>query len=153
MDPITAEEALAVLAAAPVAHLGVIENGEPYVTPMSFVVAGDQILFRTIAGRKLEGIRANPVVSIEASKFDEKGGDWVSVIVRGTAAETEDGETKTRAVGLLLDKYREALGSPLSRGGMQPMNSLPHVVVVQIDEITGMVSGRGWGYRTKPGRL
>ena len=153
MDSISREEALAVLGSAPVAHIGVIEGGEPYVTPMSYVVDGERVLFRTMAGRKLDGIRSNPVVCVEVSKYDNATGDWVSVIVRGTATETEDDEIKTLTITKLLDKYREVVGSPLSPGGMQPMTAFPHVVVVSIDEISGMVSGRGWGHRTKPGRL
>ncbi|HEX9762116.1 MAG TPA: pyridoxamine 5'-phosphate oxidase family protein [Acidimicrobiia bacterium] len=153
MDSISREEALAVLGSAPVAHIGVIEGGEPYVTPMSYVVDGERVLFRTMAGRKLDGIRVNPVVCVEVSKYDDATGDWVSVIVRGTATETEEDEIKTLTITKLLDKYREVVGSPLSPGGMQPMSGFPHVVVVSIDEISGMVSGRGWGHRTKPGRL
>lgn len=153
MNPMNREEAMALLEAAPVAHIGVVVDDAPYVTPMSFVVDGDRIMFRTLAGKKLDGMRANPVVCIEASKFDPESGEWASVIVMGTASETDDGEIRTMVVGKLLDKYREAVGSPLSRGGLQPMTGLPHVVVVDIDEISGMVSGSGFSHRTKPGRL
>jgi len=153
MEPITREQALAILTQAPVAHIGVICEGEPYVTPMSFVVDGDRILFRTMAGRKLEGIRENPVVCIEVSRYDEATGDWMSVIVKGRAHETGDDRIGQAAVTLLLEKYRPAMGSPLSRGGIQPMTGLPHVVEVVIDEITGMASGAGFGPRTKPGRF
>jgi uncharacterized protein len=153
MNPMTREEAMALLESAPVAHIGVIVNGLPYVTPMSFVVDGNRIMFRTMAGKKLEGMRVNPVVCVEASKFDPDSGEWASVIVMGTASETDDGDTRTMVVGKLLDKYREAIGSPLSRGGLQPLTGLPFVVVVEIDDVSGMVSGSGFGHRTKPGRL
>lgn len=153
MDTMTREAAMALLETAPVAHIGVVVDGLPYVTPMSFVVDGDRIMFRTLAGRKLEGMRANPVVCVEASKFDPESGEWASVIVLGTASETDDGDTRTMVVGKLLDKYRPAVGSPFSRGGLQPMTGLPYVVVVEIHEVSGMVSGSGFGHRTKPGRL
>lgn len=153
MEPITTKEALSVLGSEPVAHLGVVYDGEPYVTPMSFVVDGDRILFRTLPGKKLEALRANPVVCVEVSRFDEGSGDWVSVILRGTAQETNDEAAGVAAVTMLLDKYREAVGSPLSRGGIQPLIGLPHVIEVTITEISGMTSGRGWSHRTKPGRL
>lgn len=153
MNPMTRQEAMALLESAPVAHIGVVDRGTPYVSPMSFVVDGDRIMFRTMAGRRLEAMRANPVVCIEASKFDSDSGEWASVIVMGTAAETDDGEIRTMVVGKLLDKYREAIGSPLSRGGLQPMTALPYVVVVDMTEVSGMVSGSGFGHRTKPGRL
>jgi hypothetical protein len=54
---------------------------------------------------------------------------------------------------MLLEKYAAVLGSPLGTGGLQPMASFPHVLEVSIDEITGMTSGRGFSFRTRPGRL
>ena len=136
-----------------VAHIGVLSEGEPYVTPMSFVVDGDRILFRTKPGKRHEAILENPAVSIEASTFDTETGDWTSVIVRGRAAEVDDDATISLTVQLLFRKYGEVLGSPLSRGGIQPTASFPHVVQVPINEITGMTSGRGFAIRTKPGRV
>jgi nitroimidazol reductase NimA-like FMN-containing flavoprotein (pyridoxamine 5'-phosphate oxidase superfamily) len=93
------------------------------------------------------------VVSIEVSSFDEVTGDWTSVVAKGRAEEQLDEPTTSRTVELLLDKYQAVLGSPLGHGGMQPMASFPHVIAVPIDEITGMSSGRGFSYRTRPGRL
>ena len=128
-------------------------GGSPYVTPMSFVVDGDRILFRTKPGKRNEAMLENPVVSIEASTFDRQTGDWTSVIVRGRAAEVDDDATITLTVQLLFQKYGTVLGSPLSRSGIQPMASFPHVVQVPIGEITGMTSGGGFAMRTRPGRL
>ena len=153
MEPISEQQAWEFLEAAPVAHIGVISDGEPYVTPMSFVIEGNRILFRTKPGRRFRAIEQNPTVSIEASSFNEEGGDWTSVIVRGQASPTDDPETARITVEKLLDKYQRALGSPLSRGGMQPLASFPHVVEVQIDEISGMASSGPFTARTRPGRL
>lgn len=153
MEPISEEEARQFLEEALVAHIGVVTDGEPYVTPMSFVVDGDRILFRTKPGRRFEGMTDNPKVCIEASRFDEESGDWISVIIIGEAEERNDNETRDRALQLLINKYSKSLGSPLGRGGMQPMAGFPHVVAVSIDEISGMCSGRGFSYRTRPGRL
>lgn len=153
MEPITEAEAMQFLADAPVAHIGVVSEGRPYVTPMSFVVDDGRILFRTKPGQRFLAIRENPAVSIEVSTFDPESGEWTSVVVRGTARTIEDEELSLRTVDLLLDKYRAALGSPLGRGGLQPMSSFPHVIEVEIEEITGMASGRGLTIRTRPGRL
>ena len=143
MESITVEEAKRFLDESLVAHIGVISVGEPYVTPMSFVVDSDRILFRTKPGKRYEAMLENPVVSIEASTFDNETGDWTSVIVRGRAAEADDA-TITLTVQLLLRKYGTVLGPLLSR---------VHVVEVTIDEITGMISGGGFAMRTRPGRL
>jgi nitroimidazol reductase NimA-like FMN-containing flavoprotein (pyridoxamine 5'-phosphate oxidase superfamily) len=153
MDPLTELEAREFLSEAKVAHIGVVSNGVPYVSPMSYVLDGNRILFRTKPGRRFEALMANPMVSIEVSMFDDESGDWMSVIVEGHAAERTDAETTTRAVELLLEKYEKVLGSPLSRGGFQAMATFPHVVEVAIDEISGMASGRGLSFPTRPGRL
>ena len=152
METITAEQAKRFLDESLVAHIGVISAGVPYVTPMSFVVDGDRILFRTKPGKRYEAMLENPVVSVEVSTFDNETGDWTSVIVSGKATEADD-VTISLAVQLLLRKYDNVLGSSLSMGGIQPMASFPHVVEVAIDEISGMSSGRGFTMRTRPGRL
>ncbi len=153
MEPVTEAKALAFLEGSSVAHIGVIVDGEPYVTPMSFIVDGNRILFRTKSGRRLTGIEQSPLVSIEASEFDDETGDWVSVIVRGTASIVDDDASVQTTLSGLFEKYRKVLGSPLSRGGMQPISSFPHVVAVEIAEISGMASSGPFSMRTRPGRL
>ncbi|HET8739475.1 MAG TPA: pyridoxamine 5'-phosphate oxidase family protein [Acidimicrobiia bacterium] len=153
MDQLTRDEALQLLNTTPVAHLGLISDGAPYVTPMSFVVDGEEILFRTMAGKKLNALRDNPNVCVEVSQFDEETGEWASVIVTGTATEVADRNKGERAVQLLFDKYANVLGDPLSRGGLQPMPGLPYLVSLKIEQITGVSSGRGFSPRTRPGRL
>lgn len=153
MEEISERHAREFLESESVAHIGVISDGRPYVTPMSFVVDGNRILFRTKPGRRYTAIEANPTVSIEASTFDEESGEWTSVIVKGTARVTTDPETARVAVEKLLVKYQKALGSPLSRGGMQPLASFPHIIAVEIEEISGMASSGPFTARTRPGRL
>lgn len=153
MEEISEAEALELLDRAKVAHIGVIYEGEPYVTPMSFVVDGRRLLFRTKPDRRFEAIQANPMVCVEASEFDEENGDWTSVLVKGKAVERTDDETVRKAVELLLEKYATVLGPPIGTGGLQPMASFPQVVEVPIGEISGMSSGRGFHIRTRPGRL
>ena len=153
MESITVKQAKRFLEESLVAHIGVMSEGEPYVTPISFVVDSDRILVRTKPGKRYEAMLENPVVSIEASTFDNETGDWTSVIVRGRAADASDDATITLTVQLLFQEYGTVLGSPLSRGGIQPMASFPHVVQVTIDQITGVTSGGGFAMRTRPGRL
>ena len=154
MDSLTRDEALEILASEYVAHLGVISNGAPYVTPMSFVIDGDCILFRTMAGRKLDAIRANPKVCIEVSRYHEETGDWESVIVEGEARLVEEDETRRKLVTLIFDKYEKVMGSPLSGGGgLMPLGGYPQVIEVALGDVVGMSSGRGMSARTKPGRM
>lgn len=154
MERLSREEALELLENQPVAHLGVVREGRPYVTPMSFVFDGEVILFRTMAGEKLEGIKSTPSVCIEVSSYDEESGDWASAIVSGEASEVVDDEVRAKTTSLLFNKYADVLGSPLSHGGgMQPLQGFPHVIQVVIEEISGMTAGSAWSARTRPGRL
>ncbi|HEX6946400.1 MAG TPA: pyridoxamine 5'-phosphate oxidase family protein [Acidimicrobiia bacterium] len=153
MQPLSREQALEVLEQAPVAHIGVISDGEPYVTPMSFVLIGDRIAFRSVPGRRMDAIRENPRVCVEVARFDPSNGEWASAIVMGRAHEIGDTPLRTEVVTRLLEKYRDAVGSPLSRGGLQALTGLTHVIVIEIEEVTGMTSGSGLGPRTRPGRL
>jgi nitroimidazol reductase NimA-like FMN-containing flavoprotein (pyridoxamine 5'-phosphate oxidase superfamily) len=136
-----------------VIHFGVIADGEPYVSPMSFVVDGDRLLFRTKPGRRFSAFESHPIVSLEASSFDADTGDWMSVIVRGTATEITDPDIMQKAHDLLFEKYSEAMGPLLSRGEEPALPLTPHVFEVTIDEITGRVSGRGFSFPTRPGRF
>ena len=52
-------EALDFLEHEMVAHVGVIDDGKPYVTPMSFALDGRRLLFRTKPGRRFEAIESN----------------------------------------------------------------------------------------------
>jgi nitroimidazol reductase NimA-like FMN-containing flavoprotein (pyridoxamine 5'-phosphate oxidase superfamily) len=153
MEAMTEAQARQFLEEAPVAHMGVSVGGVPYVSPMSFVVDGNRVMFRTMPGRRLSALEANPAVSIEACRFDEESGDWASVIVSGRAELVTDDATRQLVMGKLFEKYRSALGSPLSRSGFQPLASLPGVVVVDIEEISGMTSSGLFSQRTRPGRL
>lgn len=145
MEAISKARALAFLEAAPVAHIGVVYHGEPYVTPMSFVMAGDKVAFRTKPGRRFAAIEQNPTVSIEVSSYDAEIGDWTSVIVEGIAREMNDEATLSWTDEKFFEKYDEIPGSLLGTGGTQPLSTFPHVVVVEIVEISGMVSFGGSG--------
>lgn len=154
MEPLTREQAFDLLGREPVAHLGLILDGEPCVYPMSYVLDGERILFRTMAGAKLDGIRANPRVCIEVSTFDAETGDWQSVIVRGTASFVDSDTARQNLIAQLFEKYEKVMGSPLSAGGgLMPLGGQPYVLEVPIEEISGMSSHGGFRIRTKPGRL
>ncbi len=154
MEPLSREQAFDLLDRQPVAHLGIVLDGEPLVFPMSYVMDGERILFRTLAGKKLDGIRANPRVCVEVSSFDEETGNWRSVIVSGTARLVDSDEVRQSLIARLFAKYEKVMGSPMSAGGgLMPLGGDPYVIEVTIEEISGMSSDGGFRIRTKPGRL
>lgn len=143
MEPLTESEAFDFLAKADVAHIAVIDMGEPYVTPMTFVVEGRRILFRSGPGRRLDALRRHPAVTLEACYLDHSTGDWVSVIATGDAEELTDDLTSALTVGLLTHKYSQILGTPVALSGLQPLPEIAHVIGIPIHRITGVTSRRG----------
>ena len=56
MEPITKAQCNRLLAEEPVGHLAVIDDDEPYVTPISFVQMNDSLYLRTGPGRRLTAL-------------------------------------------------------------------------------------------------
>jgi nitroimidazol reductase NimA-like FMN-containing flavoprotein (pyridoxamine 5'-phosphate oxidase superfamily) len=150
MDVLSDRECHELLYRAAVAHIAVVSEGEPYVTPISFVTGPGEIAFRTVRGRRVAALSETPRVCIEVSEFDERSGDWRSVVVFGTASLVEDEATVQAVVAGLLRKYRtvvDLFGPPSVPGGE------PVVVRVEIDTITGRRASSFFSTRTRPGRL
>lgn len=110
----------AILDSASTLRLGMIDGEEPYVVPLTFVRAGDALLFHSAReGRKLEILRKRPRVCFEAegdSRIDPgaTGGDcttvYESVIGWGEARFVEDREEKQAALSALNRKFGAAEG-------------------------------------------
>ncbi len=152
MDPLSSEDARQLLETQEVAHIAVLSEGEPYVSPVSYVMAGDELIFRTGPGKRLAAIGEHPRVCIEVTSYDAASGEWTSAIAWGDAYVVEDGLRSADTVALLLDKYRHVMGSPLTFGAGVPMSE-PVIVAVRLTEISGRSSGSFLGPRSRPGRL
>ncbi len=152
MDELTAEEARELLRTEMVAHVATAVDGEPYVTPISFVVIGDELLFRTAPGRRLDAITANQRVCVEASRIDQAG-NWESVLVWGDAYVADDPNREADVVAALLEKYHGAAESLLSLAPARPFDQQTVLVAVPMSEVSGRTSGRGLNPRARPGRL
>jgi nitroimidazol reductase NimA-like FMN-containing flavoprotein (pyridoxamine 5'-phosphate oxidase superfamily) len=153
MIEMSREESIAFLAAQEVGHLAVIDDGEPYVSPISYVVTGDTLYFRTRPGRRLTALRANPRLCVEASATEEEAGTWTSVCVWGDAVVVADPHREADVVSALLEKYADSSESILSYARGSVFGGQAAVVEVPIDTVTGRQSGRELGAQIRPGRL
>ncbi|MDH3306015.1 MAG: pyridoxamine 5'-phosphate oxidase family protein [Acidimicrobiia bacterium] len=153
MEDLSRDQAMRILVDGEFAHLGVVSNGEPYVTPISYVVLDDALAFRTGPGRRMDAIRANPRVSVVTTDYDSASGGWRSAMMWGTASIIENSDRKQEAVDALLKKYRDIIGSPLSFSAFEPLAGFTFVVCVSMDEVTGRTSGGGFSPTLRPGRL
>jgi len=151
MDILTPDEIADVVAAARVAHIGVFSNGEPYVTPISYVPFGDGIAFRSLAGRRLDAIATNPRVSVEITVVDEATGSWKSVVASGDSSVVDDSQEAAEIIQLLLQRYTAAFENLLGDKG--PTLSRASVVRVDFERVTGRSSDGRLQPKTRPGRL
>lgn len=123
------------------------DNGQPYITPINFVIRDDKIYFHTgFQGRKLDNLSRNPQVCLEIS---EPGKIYAtpharnftmrfwSILVFGKASVVEDNNLKLSVMNLLMEKYaRDYQYEPLSLDDMDIVN----VLEITMDEITGKAS-------------
>lgn len=151
MNELTPERCQAILDESMVAHMAVISGDEPYVSPISYVVVGDALCLRTGAGRRVDAIRQNPRVCVEAAEFDTSTGYWESVIVWGEAQVVENDSEAEEIVMALLRKYRQAIDSPLNPGSPFPEAGI--LLRIHIEQMSGRSSGSFFSSRTRPGRL
>jgi len=111
-----ADELHRILDGALVLHLGMVDDGGPYVVPLNFAREGDALWLHCAAeGRKLRCLRDNPSVCIEVERLIQitsgptACGAWTShyesVIGFGTARVLSDDEHKLHAMQTIMGKY------------------------------------------------
>jgi len=99
-------------------HVGLCDNGFPYVFPVNFGFRDDTVYIHcALKGRKIDIIRKNPNACVEFVGAHEiigaeKGCDWSatyeSVIGEGVAVIVEDGGEKLEALKILMSQYSDA---------------------------------------------
>lgn len=83
--PLTEEQCWSLLEANEFGRLAYKLEGQVQIVPINYVVNDKKLVFRTAAGRKLDGLLADHDVAFE---IDQVGANWASsVILRGDARE------------------------------------------------------------------
>ncbi|NNC74333.1 MAG: pyridoxamine 5'-phosphate oxidase family protein [Acidimicrobiia bacterium] len=135
-----------------VGRLGVVSDGDPYVTGCSFVHNDGTVYLRTAPGKRLSAIEAHPRVCLEVSTWEKTTGEWRSIVALGNARLVDDPETEAMAIRLLRDKYRRITRSRLEMPPDEP-GEAGVVVAIEIDDMTARTSGTGLDDQMNPGRL
>jgi nitroimidazol reductase NimA-like FMN-containing flavoprotein (pyridoxamine 5'-phosphate oxidase superfamily) len=128
-------------------HLGLSDEGIPYIVPLNFVFFYDRLYFHSSPiGRKMEILSRNPRVCFEVESEVEvvpadDACDWGmrcrSVIGEGVAMRVEDEEEKRVALQALMRKYSGRSDWTFSLDQVQKVA----VIRVRITEIGGRESG------------
>jgi nitroimidazol reductase NimA-like FMN-containing flavoprotein (pyridoxamine 5'-phosphate oxidase superfamily) len=117
-------------------------NDRPYIVPIYFAFDSDRLCCFSTLGRKIEWMRENPLVCVEA---DEVRGhdDWASVIVLGKYLEipnTREYAKNREQVRSLLRKrslwwQSGYTASQIRRKGKPPV---PVFYIIHIEEMSGL---------------
>ena len=85
-------DALEVLRQGSLGRLGCIAADWPYVVPVNYYFDGKDIYIHSLPGKKLDALRANPRVCLQADEIKDSY-NWRSVIAYRTFEEVSDEET------------------------------------------------------------
>jgi nitroimidazol reductase NimA-like FMN-containing flavoprotein (pyridoxamine 5'-phosphate oxidase superfamily) len=92
LEVLPREECLRLLRRARIGRVAVSVDALPAVLPVNFTVLGDNIVFRTNPGAKLDAALANNVVAFEVDDVDPVYHTGWSVLVQGMAREVSEPE-------------------------------------------------------------
>ena len=87
LDVLSREECLNLLRRARIGRVAVSVDALPAVLPVNFTLVGEDVVFRTNPGAKLDAALANNVVAFEADDVDPIYQTGWSVLVQGMARE------------------------------------------------------------------
>lgn len=131
----------------PVCRLGLCRDNIPYVVPMNFAQKDNVIyLHAALEGKKLDIIRANPLVCFEVDHRTEIvspgaacnwGMRFYSIIGWGNASIIEDAAGKAEALRIIMEKYAGRGDFSFSEDSLEKVV----VIMIRITEMTGKKSG------------
>lgn len=82
VNELTKDASLEFLSRKRLGRLACARNGQPYITPLYFARSGAHIYSFSTIGQKIEWMRLNPLVCVEADEM-ESAQKWTSVVVLG----------------------------------------------------------------------
>ena len=130
---LTTQESFGVLARTQLGRLACSKGMQPYVVPFYFAYQGKCLYSFSMPGQKIDWMRANPLVCVEADQMRRE--HWASVVVFGRYKELRDTEEmqseRALAVALLqkrpewwkpgIEKIAPCCPTPAAAGAMAPV--------------------------------
>ena len=141
IQELTTQQSWEVLRGMSFGRLGCVRGGQPYVVPIHFAVDDHYLYGFCVMGKKVEWMRANPLVCVEADQIVSSH-QWVSIVVSGKYEELpatpEWGEMRTLALTVLplKTKWWEPWPTTIMQGDAQrPL--MPLFYSIHVVEISG----------------
>ena len=140
ISELTRQESLDVLARTPLGRLACSQQMQPYIVPFHFAYRNNCLYSFSMPGQKIDWMRANPLVCVEADHITRE--QWTTVVVFGRYGELPDtDETRSeRALALGLLQQRAEWWEPgivkiTDRGTLSAL--VPIFYRISVVQITG----------------
>jgi nitroimidazol reductase NimA-like FMN-containing flavoprotein (pyridoxamine 5'-phosphate oxidase superfamily) len=134
--PISRQECSELLQRVSIGRLACSLNDQPYVVPVAFSYEPDCIYIFSTFGKKIEWMRKNPKVCLQADEISNRS-NWTSVVVTGTYLELNVPQYHTaqreHARERLAAQYSEWWRIPLSGARDRGLLSSMETVFFRID--------------------
>lgn len=132
---LTRHECLEVLAHTQLGRLACTSGMQPYVVPVYFAYKEGWLYSFSVPGRKIDWMRANPLVCVEADQLRRE--HWATVVVFGRYEELSDMSERAFAVNLL--QHRAMWWQPAGAKKIPdaPLTAAPLFYRIGIEQITG----------------
>ncbi len=139
MKTLLEDEALGLLSTCRIGRLGCVDNGEPYVVPINYVVEDGSIYSHSLPGHKIDVLRAHPRACLQVDEIENDLG-WRSVIAFGNFEEIRVPSDRRSILGKLLAHF--PLLTPVESAMAQDAAAPDSIVFrIRIDRITGVAEG------------
>jgi nitroimidazol reductase NimA-like FMN-containing flavoprotein (pyridoxamine 5'-phosphate oxidase superfamily) len=136
---LSAEDARTVLDQGVTGRLGCIVDDEPYVIPIHYIVDRGAIYFRSLPGRKIDGIRETRRVCLQVDEIESEY-RWKSVQVFGDAEVVEDALEADRIFELFFARFPHL--TPADAVRRYGEHAAPDLVIrIRIDRVSGVGEG------------
>ncbi|MBL8189453.1 MAG: pyridoxamine 5'-phosphate oxidase family protein [Acidobacteria bacterium] len=132
------EDSLKILSDGKLGRLGCIADDEPYVVPINYFFDGEHIYVHSLAGKKINALRANPRACLQVDEIEDSY-HWRSVLVYGNYEEINDEHLRERMLAELFRRmpHLTPVESRMSKGSSQAI-----VFRLKPDSISGV--GESW---------
>lgn len=139
MKALQEDEARALLSTCRIGRLGCVDNGEPYVVPINYLVDEGSIYSHALPGKKIDAMRAHPRVCLQVEQIDDDY-HWRSAIAFGNFEEISNPSDRRTILSKLLCRFPKL--TPVESMIAQDA-AAPDIVVfrIRIDRITGVAEG------------
>lgn len=132
------DETRSLLANNSIGHLGCIDNGTPYVVPVSYIAHENNIYIHSLVGRKIRALRKSPRTCLQVEQVKDEY-HWRSALAFGVYEEVTNEQERSWAMRRLLTRFPSL--TPVESTPVHDGQSSVIVFRIQIEEVNGVGEG------------